>query len=216
MEQRFAFDQIANVYKAARPEYPKSLVEDVVSYADLKRDDRILEIGCGAGQATKSFAERRFSIVGIDPGPEMLRGARESLAGFNNVEFLETTFEKWSGKQGSFRLIIAAQSWHWVSPETRFKKAADALSTDGSLAVFGTFRWNCQPRCSQHSKKSICDKRADGILRRKLGTCPRVHSKIGLMSQGCSGRSGTQCIRGSGGTRHQATRISCVRNLTIK
>ena len=67
----------------------------------------------------------------------MLREARESLAGFSNVEFLETTFEKWSGKQGTFRLIIAAQSWHWVSPETRFTKAADALSTDGSLAVFG-------------------------------------------------------------------------------
>ena len=31
MEQRFAFDQIANVYKAARPDYPEALVEDVVS-----------------------------------------------------------------------------------------------------------------------------------------------------------------------------------------
>jgi hypothetical protein len=67
----------------------------------------------------------------------MLRGARESLAGFSNVEFLETTFEALPADRAMFRLIIAAQSWHWVSPEVRFSKAAAVLSRDGSLAVFG-------------------------------------------------------------------------------
>jgi ubiquinone/menaquinone biosynthesis C-methylase UbiE len=137
MEQRFAFDQIANLYKAARPDYPEALIEDVVSYADLKPNDKILEVGCGTGQATKSFAKRSFPIVAIDPGPEMLRGARESLAGFGNVKFLEATFEAWPAKQREFRLIIAAQSWHWVSPEVRFVKAAEMLSPEGSLAIFG-------------------------------------------------------------------------------
>jgi SAM-dependent methyltransferase len=137
MEQRLTFDQVANVYKTARPDYPEALIDDVVSYAGLKPNDRILEVGCGTGQATKSFAERSFSIVAIDPGPEMLRGARESLAGFGNVEFLETTFEAWPPNRRKFQLIIAAQSWHWVSQEIRFAKAAEALSPDGSLAVFG-------------------------------------------------------------------------------
>jgi SAM-dependent methyltransferase len=137
MEERFAFDQVANVYKVARPDYPEALIEDVVSYADLKQSDHILEVGCGTGQATKSFAKRGFPIVAMDPGPEMLRGAREDLAGFSNVELLETTFEAWPANRGAFRLIIAAQSWHWVSPEMRFTKAAEALSPNGSLAVFG-------------------------------------------------------------------------------
>jgi SAM-dependent methyltransferase len=137
MEQRFVFDQIADAYKAARPDYPEALVEDVVSFAELKPRDEILEIGCGAGQATKGFAKRGFPILAIDPGPKLLAGARESLARFNNVEFLESTFEAWPASQGKFRLIIAAQSWHWVSPEVRFVKAAAALSPNGSLAVFG-------------------------------------------------------------------------------
>jgi SAM-dependent methyltransferase len=94
MEERFAFDQIANVYKVARPGYPEALIEDVVAYADLKQSDHILEVGCGTGQATKSLAKRGFPIV-------------------------------------------AAQSWHWVSPEMRFTKATEALSPNGSLAVFG-------------------------------------------------------------------------------
>jgi ubiquinone/menaquinone biosynthesis C-methylase UbiE len=137
MEQRFAFDEIANLYKVARPDYPEALIEDVVSYADLKPNDKILEVGCGSGQATKSFAKRSFPIVAIDPGPEMLRGARESLADFGNVKFSEATFEAWPARRGEFRLIIAAQSWHWVSPEVRFVKAAEVLSPGGSLAIFG-------------------------------------------------------------------------------
>jgi SAM-dependent methyltransferase len=137
MEQRFAFDQVADVYQAARPDYPEALFDDVVSYADLRQGDKILDVGCGTGQATKSFAGRGFSVLGIDPGPEMLRAARESLASFDNVRFLETTFEALPVKQGEFRLIAAAQAWHWVSPEVGFVKAAQALSPDGSLAVFG-------------------------------------------------------------------------------
>ncbi|QQO35809.1 class I SAM-dependent methyltransferase [Bradyrhizobium diazoefficiens] len=137
MEQRFTFDQIARVYRASRPDYPEALVDDVVSYADLKPGDPVLEVGCGTGQATKSFATRDLQIVAIDPGPEMVRAARESLAHFGNVELVETTFEAWSQDKAPFRLIIAAQSWHWVSPELRFVKAAKLLSSDGSLAVFG-------------------------------------------------------------------------------
>src|SRR6185437_598729 len=81
MEQRFAFDQVASVYRAVRPDYPDALVDDVVSYAALKPNDRILEVGCGTGQATKGFAKRGFPILATDPGAEMLRGAREGLAG---------------------------------------------------------------------------------------------------------------------------------------
>jgi ubiquinone/menaquinone biosynthesis C-methylase UbiE len=137
MEQRFTFDQIASVYRTTRPDYPEALTEDVVSFAGLKPNDKILEIGCGTGQATKSFAKRGFQLLATEPGSETLRSARESLASFGNIEFLETTFEAWPAAQQAFRLIIAAQSWHWLSAEVRFAKAAEVLSEDGSLAVFG-------------------------------------------------------------------------------
>jgi SAM-dependent methyltransferase len=137
MEQRFTFDQVASVYRASRPDYPETLIDDVISYAQLKSTDSILEVGCGTGQATKSFAARGFKILALDPGPAMVRTARESLAGFANVELIEATFEGWRPDNVVFQLIIAAQSWHWVSPEVRFVKAAEVLPSDGTLAVFG-------------------------------------------------------------------------------
>lgn len=80
MERRFIFDQIAGAYGVSHPGYPEALV-DVVSYASLKPGAPILEVGCGTGQATKSFATRGLQIVAIDPGSEMVRAARESLEG---------------------------------------------------------------------------------------------------------------------------------------
>jgi SAM-dependent methyltransferase len=137
MEQRFTFDQVASVYRASRPDYPEALVDDVLAYAGLKPTDAVLEVGCGTGQATKSFAARGLRIVAIDPGSEMVRTAREALANFANVELIEATFEAWPADKAAFQLICAAQSWHWVAPEVRFVKAAELLSPQGSLAVFG-------------------------------------------------------------------------------
>lgn len=137
MEQRFTFDQVAATYAAARPDYPEALVDDVLADAGLEAGEKILEIGCGSGQATKSFARRGCAIVAIEPGAALLRAARESLAAFPEVELVEASFEAWPTREGAFRLVVAAQAWHWVSPELRFVKAAQALSSGGSLAVFG-------------------------------------------------------------------------------
>jgi SAM-dependent methyltransferase len=137
MEQRFTFDRVADLYRASRPEYPEALIDDVLSQADLRATDAVLEVGCGSGQATKSFARRGFRILAIEPGTELVRAARESLAEFANVEFFEGTFEAWPTRPAAFRLLIAAQSWHWVAPRVRFAKAAETLSPGGSLAVFG-------------------------------------------------------------------------------
>jgi SAM-dependent methyltransferase len=137
MEQRFTFDEVARVYRTARPDYPEALIDDVVSYAALRPRDAVLEVGCGTGQATRSFATRDYRILAIDPGAEMVHAAAESLAEFSHVEFVQATFEAWPADRTGFRLIIAAQSWHWVSPQVRFVKAAEVLSSDGTLAVFG-------------------------------------------------------------------------------
>ncbi|MBV8662602.1 MAG: class I SAM-dependent methyltransferase [Hyphomicrobiales bacterium] len=137
MEQRYTFDQIAALYNAARPAYPQALCDDVAAAADLRPGHAILEVGCGTGIATRQFAPLGLRIVALDPGAELIRIARESSAQFTNVEFVASTFEALRPPPEPFRLVIAAQSWHWVAPEVRFAKAYDVLSPGGVLAVFG-------------------------------------------------------------------------------
>lgn len=137
MEQRFTFDGVANLYNTSRPPYPDALFTDIVAFCGLETKDEILEIGCGTGQATEGFARRSFSVLALDPGAELIAVAKERLADFSQVRLQQTTFEAWPGEPESFKLIAAAQSFHWVSPELRFAKTAALLAPKGTLAVFG-------------------------------------------------------------------------------
>ncbi|AYG65549.1 MULTISPECIES: class I SAM-dependent methyltransferase [unclassified Rhizobium] len=137
MEQRFTFDGVASLYNISRPPYPDALFADIAAFAGLEAKDQVLEIGCGTGQATEGFAGRGLSVLALDPGAELIAAARERLAGFPQVRFQQTTFEAWPGDRQRFKLIAAAQSFHWVSPELRFAKTAALLAPEGALAVFG-------------------------------------------------------------------------------
>lgn len=137
MERRFTFGEVSDLYGAARPNYPDSLFDDVVEAGNITTADTILEIGCGTGQATQNFARRGISVVAVDPGPKLLRLAQEQLAEYQNVQFVELTFEAWQPVPSTFKMVVAAQALHWVAPEFRFSKPASILPRGGTLAVFG-------------------------------------------------------------------------------
>lgn len=149
MEQRFTFDGVASLYNASRPLYPDALFADVIDFAELQAKDQVLEIGCGTGQATESFARRNFSVLALDPGAELIAVAQERLAEFPRVRFEQTTFEAWPNDRQSFKLIAAAQSFHWVSPELRLAGTAALLAPEGTLAVFGNVPMKPEPPLSE-------------------------------------------------------------------
>lgn len=137
MEQRFMFDGMAQAYDAWRPGYPDALFADLAAEAGLTEADRILELGCGAGQATAGLAALGVPLLALDPGPELIRAARARVGQAPHVAFAETTFEDWPLQTAAFRLVAAAQAWHWIDPGVRFEKAARALVPGGVLAVIG-------------------------------------------------------------------------------
>jgi trans-aconitate methyltransferase len=135
MERRFVFDAVADLYGAARPSYPQALFADVIGEAALSAGDRVLEVGCGPGNATQGFANKGFRITALDPGAQLVRVARERVASAD-VTYVVTTFEDWPLPADAFSLVFAAQAWHWIDPEIGFAKASAALAPSGVLAVF--------------------------------------------------------------------------------
>jgi SAM-dependent methyltransferase len=137
VEQRLVFDRVAERYDRARPGYPEELYDEVVSAAGLAPGSRLLEIGCGPGQATRGFARRGFCIVALEPGPRLAALARRNLADVGRVEVVERTFEEFECEPGGFDLVYSGQAFHWVAPEVRFAKTARVLRPGGTLAIFG-------------------------------------------------------------------------------
>ncbi|MFE5794240.1 class I SAM-dependent methyltransferase [Streptomyces sp. NPDC056503] len=132
------FDEDAESYDQARPGYPAELYDDLAEFAGACPGSRVLEIGCGTGQATRPLAERGCRITAVEAGPSMAAVARRNLEGVAGVEIVTADFESWPLPADSFDVVLAATSFHWIDPAVRVAKAAEALRPGGALAVVRT------------------------------------------------------------------------------
>jgi SAM-dependent methyltransferase len=132
---RRTFDSTADLYDAARPEYPDRLFDDLVELAGLAPGARLLEVGCATGKATRPLLARGFAVVCVELGAQLAERARRDLDGLP-VEIHVEPFETWQGDPGAFDLVYAATAWHWVDPELRYGKAHRLLRPGGHLAFW--------------------------------------------------------------------------------
>jgi SAM-dependent methyltransferase len=134
---RTTFEQVPELYARARPSYPPRLFDDLVALARLPVGARIVEIGCGTGQATLPLAERGFAVTCVELGARLATIARQKLAGFPAVDVVVADFDTWETAE-RFDGAVAFTSFHWLDPETRFARVASLLRPGGVLAVTST------------------------------------------------------------------------------
>jgi SAM-dependent methyltransferase len=132
-EQALVFGEVAEQYEAARPAYPDELFATVIAFGRLRAGDAALDIGAGTGKASMGFVAHGLTVHALEPSAEMARVLRAK-----GVPVEETSFEQWPVRAGAFRLVFAAQAWHWVHGSDRYDKVAQALSPGGTIALF----WN--------------------------------------------------------------------------
>jgi SAM-dependent methyltransferase len=135
---RETFNEDAELYDRARPGYPAALFADLAALADVGPGRRVLEIGCGTGQATLPLAELGCEIICIELGADLAAVAQRKLAGFPSVRVVVSAFEDWPLPAEPFDVVFAATAFHWLDPAVRVAKAADALRTGGALATVST------------------------------------------------------------------------------
>jgi SAM-dependent methyltransferase len=136
--RREAFDEVAELYDRARPDYPPGLVDDLARLARLGPGSRVLEIGCGTGQLTVPLARLGVTLVAVELGPRLAEVARCHLAGFPAVEVVTADFDRWPLPDVPFDLVVSATAFHWLDPALRVPKSMAALRRGGELAVVET------------------------------------------------------------------------------
>jgi SAM-dependent methyltransferase len=135
---RATFDADAERYDRARPGYPAGLFDDLAALTGLRAGDRVLEIGPGTGQATVPLARRGYRIVAVELGAALAAVARRNLAAFADVEVVNAAFEDWPLPAEPFDAVVSATAFHWIDPDARLARTADALRPGGALAVVTT------------------------------------------------------------------------------
>ncbi len=117
---------------------PPRMFDDLAEMVGLGPGCRVLEIGCGTGQATVPLAQRGCQIVAVELGSDMATAARHNLAGYRDVQVLTAAFEDWPLPREPFDVVVTATAFHWIDPAARVDKSAQALRLGGALATIAT------------------------------------------------------------------------------
>jgi SAM-dependent methyltransferase len=133
------FDEIAAEYDRHRPAYPDELIDQACRVAGIGSGDRVLEVGCGSGQLTRSLAARGLRVTALEPGTSLMSLARQNLEGAAEVEFVNAAFEDAQLPRERFAAVFSASAFHWADPEVSWQRAADALVRGGTLALVQYF-----------------------------------------------------------------------------
>ena len=137
-ELRAGFDADAQAYQRTRPVCPPQMFDDLMRLAGLAPGGRVVEIGCGTGQATVPLAERGLAVTAVELSASLAALARLRTARFPAVTVVTSTFEDWRAVDDrAWDAVVAFNSLHWVDQRVRFAKPAALLRPGGALVVAG-------------------------------------------------------------------------------
>jgi SAM-dependent methyltransferase len=131
---RATFEEVPDVYDRARPTYPAPLFDDLVDLAGLAPGSRVVEVGCGTGQATVPLARRGLQVTCVELGEGLAELARRKVARLPSVEVVNAAFESWEPGAAPYDAVVAFTSLHWIDPDARYAKPAQILRPGGALA----------------------------------------------------------------------------------
>jgi SAM-dependent methyltransferase len=124
-----SFGTDAERYDRARPSYPAALIDDLCAGSTPS----VLDVGCGTGIASRLFAARGCTILGVEPDARMA-----AVAESRGTPVEVGAFEAWDPRGRHFDVVISAQAWHWVEPFAGARHAASVLVPGGRIGLF----WN--------------------------------------------------------------------------
>src|SRR5208337_3848001 len=102
-----------------------SITEQTLALMDLKPGQRVLDLGCGAGWATRLMAksvgtgERPGQVIGLDVSDEMIRRARAGSTDYDNVMFVVGSAEKIPWDENFFDKVLSVESFYYYADQER-------------------------------------------------------------------------------------------------
>jgi SAM-dependent methyltransferase len=102
-----AFSDTAADYAATMAPALRPVAEEVVRRANLRRGERVIDIGTGTGTAAALALGDGRSVIGIDAAPGMLALARRDVP---DAEFVEADFAALPLGDGEVDVVLAAHA----------------------------------------------------------------------------------------------------------
>jgi arsenite methyltransferase len=107
-------------------DHHSDITDQTLALMDIQPEDRILDLGCGTGWATRRMARIavRGEVVGLDVADEMLRRAELASSAFKNVRYVWGSAENIAEADSAFTKVLSVESFYYYADQG---KALDEL-----------------------------------------------------------------------------------------
>jgi ubiquinone/menaquinone biosynthesis C-methylase UbiE len=102
------------------------ITDQTLARMDLEVSDRVLDLGCGTGWASRRMARvvTAGEVVGLDVADEMLRRAEQASTDIKNVRYLWGSAENIPAPDNHFSKVLSVESFYYYADQG---KALDEL-----------------------------------------------------------------------------------------
>jgi ubiquinone/menaquinone biosynthesis C-methylase UbiE len=102
------------------------ITEKTIRRMNLRPGERVLDMGCGAGWATRLLArivgdgpEGFGQVVGVDVADEMIRRAREASKDFENILYVWGSAQQIPWEENFFDKMLSVESFYYYADQDR-------------------------------------------------------------------------------------------------
>lgn len=102
-----------------------SITQQTLALMNLQPGDRVLDLGCGAGWASRLLAERvqggerPGKVIGLDVSDEMIRRARANCKDHDNIMFVVGSAQEIPWEENSFDKVLSVESFYYYGDQGR-------------------------------------------------------------------------------------------------
>jgi ubiquinone/menaquinone biosynthesis C-methylase UbiE len=118
------------------------ITRKAMRWMNLHPGARVLDLGCGAGWATRLLAravadeQQAGQVVGLDVSDDMIRLARDASPGLENVRYVVGSAEQLPWPDNSFDRILSVESFYYYrSQQQALRELFRVTSPGGSIFI---------------------------------------------------------------------------------
>ena len=178
----FQHELHSKIYHKFRPIAPKIVVKKTIQYLQERtrlqngadKFQLMVDVGCGSGQATESFASYFEKIVGIDASANQIACASKK---FPHIEYLVGKGESIPVDDETVDLVTSGQAVHWMDFPVFLGECHRVLKPNGCLLFYGYDYIKLYPQFETSLNEEEIIAAEQKIKSNFLKTC-RFHSRL--------------------------------------
>ncbi len=117
-------------------DHHSDITDQTLPLMALQPSDRVLDLGCGTGWASRRMAKVAGEVVGLDVADEMLRRAELTSSAFKNIRYVWGSAESIPASDNYFSKVLSVESFYYYADQGKaLDEVRRVMAPEGTLFI---------------------------------------------------------------------------------